>query len=206
MSLYEKYFLASFINLACGTKPIMYQRKKVVPLCEGRVLEVGMGSALNLPYYDREKVELIWGLEPSEAMRNKAAPNIEKSGIDVKLIDLPGEEIPLDDATVDTVLLTYTLCTIPDWHAALQQMRRVLKPGGKVVFTEHGKAPDAGVKKWQDRVNPLWKRFAGGCNLNRPVPDLLTETGFAVENLESMYLPSTPRLFGYNYWGVATKA
>ncbi|MBV1931976.1 MAG: class I SAM-dependent methyltransferase [Porticoccaceae bacterium] len=203
MGLYDKYFLAPFINCACGTKPILYQRKKVVPQCEGRVLEVGMGSALNLPYYDRDKVEFIWGLEPSEAMRDKAAPNIEKSDLDVKLIDLPGEEIPLEDDSVDTVLLTYTLCTIPDWHTALEQMRRVLKPGGKLIFTEHGEAPDAGVLKWQKRINPLWKKFAGGCNLHRPIPKLLTETGFDLKDLDAMYLPSTPKLFAYNYWGVA---
>jgi Methylase involved in ubiquinone/menaquinone biosynthesis len=134
MSLYDKYFLAPFINCACGTKPIMYQRRKVVPLCEGRVLEVGMGSALNLPFYDPAKVEFVWGLEPSAAMRDKARANLEKSPVEVKLIDLPGEEIPLEDNSVDTVLLTYTLCTIPDWHTALRQMRRVLKPGGRLIF------------------------------------------------------------------------
>lgn len=203
MGCYDKYFLAPFINCACGTKPILHQRKKVVPQCTGRVLEVGMGTALNLPYYDRDKVEFIWGLEPSEAMRERARPNIEKSGLEVRLIDLPGEEIPLEDNSVDTVLLTYTLCTIPDWYAALRQMRRVLKPGGKLIFTEHGKAPDESVCQWQDRINPLWKKIAGGCNLNRPIPSLLSESGFSTLEIESMYLPSTPRLFGFNYWGVA---
>lgn len=206
MGLYDKYFLAPFINCACGTKPILYQRKKVAPLCEGRVLEVGMGSALNLPYYDREKVEFIWGLEPSEAMREKARPNIESSGLDVKLIDLPGEEIPLEDDSVDSILLTYTLCTIPDWAAALQQMRRVLKPGGRLVFTEHGEAPDEGVLNWQNRINPFWKKLAGGCNLNRKIPQLLTDSGFAIDEMDAMYLPSTPKLFAYNYWGVASIA
>ena len=206
MGLYDKYFLAPFINCACGTRPITYQRKKVVPLCEGRVLEVGMGSALNLPYYDRDKVEFIWGLEPSQAMREKAQPNIDKSGLKVELLDLPGEEIPLEDNSVDTVLLTYTLCTIPEWDVALKQMRRVLKPGGKLVFTEHGLAPDLNVKKWQDRINPVWKKLAGGCNLNRPIPELLRETGFGIETMDNMYLPSTPKLFAYNYWGVAKVA
>lgn len=204
MGLYDKYFLAPFINCACGTKPILYQRKKVVPLCEGRVLEVGMGSALNLPYYDRDKVEFIWGLEPSEAMREKSRPNIESSGLEVKLIDLPGEEIPLEDDSVDSILLTYTLCTIPDWSTALQQMRRVLKPGGRLIFTEHGEAPDEGVLKWQNRINPLWKKLAGGCNLNRKIPRLLTDSGFAIDEMDAMYLPSTPKLFAYNYWGVAS--
>ena len=203
MSLYEKVFLARFINFACGSRPILKQREKVVPLCEGRVLEVGMGSALNLPYYDRDKVEFVWGLEPSEAMRDKAQPNIEQSDIEVKLLDLPGEEIPLDDKSVDTVLLTYTLCTIPEWDVALRQMRRVLKPGGRLVFTEHGRAPDKNIKKWQDRINPAWKKFAGGCHLNRPIPELLRESGFGIETMDTMYLPSTPKLFAYNYWGVA---
>lgn len=205
MELYDKYFLAPFINCACGTKPILYQRKKVVPMCSGRVLEVGMGTALNLPYYDRDKVEFIWGLEPSEAMRDKARANIDASGMEVRLIDLPGEEIPLEDDSVDTVLLTYTLCTIPDWQAALEQMRRVLKPTGRLIFTEHGEAPDEGVLKWQNRINPLWRKIAGGCNLNRPIPSLLKTTGFNVSDVESMYLPSTPKLFGFNYWGTASK-
>lgn len=204
MGFYDKHILAPFINCACGTKPITYQRKKVVPLCTGRVLEVGMGSALNLPFYDPAKVEFVWGLEPSEAMRAKAAPNIAASPIEVKLLDLPGEQIPLDSDSVDTVLLTYTLCTIPDWRAALKQMRRVLKPGGRLIFTEHGQAPDACVHRWQDRINPLWKKLAGGCNLNRPIPELLRTSGFDIVELNQMYLPSTPRLFGFNYWGIAT--
>ncbi len=203
MSFYEQFFLAPFLNFACATKPIMYQRRKVVPLCTGRVLEVGMGSALNLPFYDPAKVEFIWGLEPSAAMREKARRNLARAPVEIKLIDLPGEEIPLEDNSVDTVLLTYTLCTIPDWHKALRQMRRVLKPGGQLIFTEHGRAPDPRVRQWQERINPLWKKLAGGCNLNRPIPELIEESGFTVEKLDRMYLPSTPRLLGYNYWGVA---
>lgn len=206
LNCYEKFCLAPFINFACTTKPILYQRRKVVPLCEGRVLEVGMGSALNLPYYDPARVEFVWGLEPSAVMRHKARANLRRSPVEVKLIDLPGEQIPLEDNSVDTVLLTYTLCTIPDWQAALQQMRRVLKPGGRLVFTEHGRAPDAGVRRWQERINPVWKKLAGGCNLNRPIPELIEQSGFAVEKLDCMYLPSTPRLLGYNYWGVARRA
>jgi ubiquinone/menaquinone biosynthesis C-methylase UbiE len=203
MSLYEKYVLPSLINVACSTKPVIYQRKKVVPLAQGRILEVGMGSGLNIDYYDPEKVELVWGLEPSEGMRSKAADKIDKAPFEVRLLDLPGEEIPLEDNCVDTVLLTYTLCTIQAWQQAMEQMRRVLKPNGQLIFCEHGEAPDENIRKWQARINPYWKKIAGGCNLNRPIPDCLTQSGFKIESLDSMYLPSTPKIMGYNYWGVS---
>ena len=181
MGFYEKHILPRFLDVACGAKPITYQRRKVVPQAEGRVLEIGMGSGLNLPYYDKAKVEMVFGLEPSEGMRERAAPRVKEAGIPVEFIDLPGEEIPLDANSVDTVLLTYTLCTIPDGIKALEGMARVLKPGGKLIFCEHGKAPDMGVARWQDRINPMWKKIAGGCNLNRPIPDMLAEGGFRIE-------------------------
>ncbi|GGD08606.1 class I SAM-dependent methyltransferase [Pyruvatibacter mobilis] len=205
MGFYEKHILPRFLDVACGAKPITYQRRKVVPQAEGRVLEIGMGSGLNLPYYDKAKVEMVFGLEPSEGMRERAAPRVKEAGIPVEFIDLPGEEIPLDANSVDTVLLTYTLCTIPDGIKALEGMARVLKPGGKLIFCEHGKAPDMGVARWQDRINPMWKKIAGGCNLNRPIPDMLAEGGFRIEGMEQMYLPSTPKFAGYNYWGQAVQ-
>lgn len=203
MGFYEKHILPRFLDLACGANPISHQRRKVVPQAEGRVLEIGMGTGLNLPFYDRSKVSMVFGLEPSEEMRRRAAPKVAEADIPVEFIDLPGEEIPLEDKSVDTVLLTYTLCTIPDALAALSGMRRVLKPGGKLIFCEHGKAPDSAVARWQDRLNPLWKRIAGGCNLNRPIPELLETGGFRIEGMETMYLPSTPRFAGFNYWGTA---
>jgi len=203
MGFYENRVLPFMINKACAGPPILKQREKVVPGAEGRVLEVGMGSGINLPYYDPARVEFVWGLEPSEGMRRLAAERIEAAPFEVKLLDLPGESIPLDDASVDTVLLTFTLCTIPDFRAALAQMRRVLKPGGKLLFCEHGEAPDESVRKWQNRINPVWKRIAGGCNLNRPIPRCLEEAGFVVHDLETLYLPNTPRIAAFNYWGRA---
>jgi ubiquinone/menaquinone biosynthesis C-methylase UbiE len=202
MNIYDEYCLPHFIHCACGLKVIQSQREKVVPVAEGRVLEVGMGSALNIPFYDPDKVDFVWGLEPSRAMRKKARKNLGRAPFEVRLLDLPGEEIPLDDNSVDTVLLTYTLCTIPDWRNALQQMRRVLKPGGKLIFCEHGLAPDERVRKWQDRVNPLWKKVAGGCHLNRPIPDYIEEGGFTIQTLDTGYLPG-PKFAGFNYWGIA---
>lgn len=203
MGFYENRVLPFMIDKACAGPPILKQREKVVPGAEGRVLEVGMGSGINLPYYDPARVELVWGLEPSEGMRRLAAQRIEAAPFEVRLLDLPGESIPLDDASVDTVLLTFTLCTIPDFRTALAQMRRVLRPGGKLLFCEHGEAPDESVRKWQNRINPLWKRIAGGCNLNRPIPHCLEEAGFVVHDLETLYLPNTPRIAAFNYWGYA---
>lgn len=202
MSVYDDYVLPHLIHLACGTKPVRRQREKVVPWASGRVLEIGMGSGLNLPYYDRERVERVWGLEPSAGMRRKAAKRLRGAGFPVELLDLPGEEIPLDDDSVDTVVLTYTLCSIADWRPALQQMRRVLKPGGALVFCEHGEAPDAGVRKWQRRLDPIWQRVAGGCHLARPIPRLLEDAGFAIDRMESAYIPG-PRFASFNYWGTA---
>ena len=203
MSFYEKYCLPHLIHFACGLKAIQEQREKVVPLAEGRVLEVGMGSGLNIPFYDPEKVDLVWGLEPSEGMRKKAQANLERPSFEVRWLDLPGEEIPLDNDCVDTVLLTYTLCTIPDWLKALHQMRRVLKPGGKLVFCEHGLAPDEGVCRWQERLSPIWKKIAGGCHLNRPIPRYLEEGGFTIQKIDSQYLQG-PKFAAFNYWGTAT--
>jgi SAM-dependent methyltransferase len=206
MGLYERYVLPHMINVACGAPPVLKQREKVVPLAEGRVLEIGMGSGINLSFYDPQKVELVFGLEPSEGMRRKAQKNLANAPVAVEWLDLPGEEVPLDDASVDTVVLTYTLCTIPDFRAALAQMRRVLKPGGTLLFCEHGEAPDPDIRKWQGRVNPLWKKVAGGCNLNRPIPGCLEEAGFSIGSLETMYVPNTPKIAAFNYWGRASVA
>lgn len=206
MGLYEKYLLPRVIDLACGGKPIMRQREKVVPHARGRILEVGMGSGLNLPFYNRDNVEFVWGLEPSSSMRKQAEARLRESALEVRWLGLKGEEIPLENNSVDTVVLTYTLCTIPDYQLALQQMRRVLKPDGKLLFCEHGKAPDAVVKRWQDRLNPIWKVIGGGCNLNRNVPGAITESGFTITQLETMYLPKTPRFAGFQYWGQASIA
>jgi ubiquinone/menaquinone biosynthesis C-methylase UbiE len=202
MSFYEDRVLPHLINCACSTNPNKKQREKIVHLAEGDVLEVGIGSGLNLPYYSKEKVRKIWGLEPSQGMRRKAQPLVDKSGLDVEFIDLPGEEIPLEANSVDTVLITYTLCTIPDAVTALEGMRRVLKPGGTLLYCEHGVAPDENVRKWQNRLNRPWSKFAGGCNMNRDIVGLIEEGGFEVTNDERMYIPG-PRILNYNFWGSA---
>ncbi|WP_290651416.1 class I SAM-dependent methyltransferase [Aquisalimonas sp.] len=204
MSFYENHVLPLLLHLACGTRVVDRQRAKVVPEAQGRVLEVGMGSGLNIPHYNPDKVELVWGLEPSEGMRRKARKRLAGAPFEVRWLDLPAEEIPLEDDSADTVVLTYTLCTIPDWHRALEQMRRVLKPGGRLLFCEHGSAPDENVRQWQDRINPLWRRVAGGCNVNRPIPRLIAGAGFGIGRMETGYLPKTPKFAGFNYWGDAS--
>jgi ubiquinone/menaquinone biosynthesis C-methylase UbiE len=203
MSWYENKILPRLIDVACSSKPAHKQREKIVPRAAGDVLEIGFGSGLNLAHYDRDKVRHIWGLEPSEGMRKLAAGAIADSELEVELIDLPGEEIPLDDNSVDTVLITFTLCTIAEVAEALEGMRRVLKPDGQLLFCEHGKAPDAAVVKWQERMNPVWKKFTGGCNMNRDIPELLTSAGFDIQDDNQMYIPGLKSL-SYNYWGAAT--
>ncbi len=202
MGFYDKYILPRFLDFACSMSSISKQREKVVPLAQGRVLEIGMGSGLNLPYYDYSKVEKLWGLEPEEAMRKRAEPKLKDMPCEFEFLGLKGEDIPLEDKSVDTVLSTFTMCTIPEVMVALDQMKRVLKPGGVMVFSEHGKAPDAAVEKWQSRINPTWNKLAGGCNLNREIDRLVTDAGFDFVELNHDYVPG-PKIASYMYWGVA---
>jgi ubiquinone/menaquinone biosynthesis C-methylase UbiE len=202
MSFYEERVLPHLIDWVCSTGPQQKQREKIVHLAEGDVLEIGFGSGLNLPHYLPGRVRRIFALEPSPGMRRKAEPNVAASGLDVEFIELPGERIPLENDSVDTVLVTYTLCTIADAAAALEGMRRVLKPGGQLIFCEHGIAPDENIRRWQHRLNRGWRRFAGGCNMNRDIVSLIEAGGFRITLDERMYLPG-PRILNYNFWGTA---
>jgi len=203
MSFYDDHILPHLISLACGAPQIMKQRAKLIPQATGRVLEVGFGAGPNLAFYDPVKVERVFGLEPSQGMRRKARPAIEAAPVDVELIDLPGEEIPLETNSMDTIVLTYTACTIPDVHTALSQMRRVLKPGGTLLFSEHGRAPDEAVYRWQRRIEPLWKPIGGGCHLTRQPDSLLKDAGFEIRQMTADYLPKSPRFASFNYSGAA---
>ncbi|MGB1403808.1 MAG: class I SAM-dependent methyltransferase [Porticoccaceae bacterium] len=203
MSFYDKYILPHFLNCACGTKPIQYQREKVVPLATGLVLEIGIGSGLNIPFYNTSKVTQVLGLDPSEELNRMARKVAEEKGLAVEFILGGAEAIALPDNHVDTVLVTYTMCTIPQVAEANKEINRVLKPKGKLIFCEHGLAPDANIAKWQNRIDPYWGKIAGGCHLNRNIPALISAAGFTIESMEQMYLPSTPKFAGYNYWGTA---
>lgn len=206
MSLYENHVLPHLIDCACGSPLVMKERARIVPRATGTVLEVGMGSGTNLPLYDPHEVELVYGLEPSAGMRRKASPNLAAASVAVEWLDWPGERVPLDENTVDTVVLTFTLCTIPDWRAALTEMRRVLRPDGRLLFCEHGRSPEARVQRWQDWLTPAWKKVAGGCHLNRSTDDLLAAGGFRIREMDTHYLDKTPKFAGHIYSGEAVSA
>ena len=205
LSFYDKYILPKFLNCACGSKPINYQREKIIPLAEGTVLDVGIGSGLNIPYYNKSKIKYLYGLDPSIELLNLAKPLAKKNELEIEFLECGAEAIPLPNDSIDTVVITYTLCTIPDTQLSNQEIMRVLKPNGKLLFCEHGLAPDINIAKWQKRINPIWNKIAGGCNLNRDIPNLIRSSGLKISNMEEMYLPSTPKFAGYNYWGVAKK-
>lgn len=203
MNFYDKYILPSLINCGCGTKHMRYQRQKIVPLAEGSVLEIGIGSGLNLPFYDLGKVNKIWGLDPSKELNNMAKNISTTIDVEVDFIIGGAEEIPLPDNSIDTVLLTYTLCTIAEVKDSIREMERVLKTSGRMLFCEHGLAPDEKVVRWQERLSPYWKKIAGGCHLNRNIPKIIEDSKFKIVKLKSMYLPKTPKFAGFNYWGEA---
>ncbi len=204
MSFYENRILPTFINLACGNKLFGQKRARLVTMAKGVVLDVGAGSGHNFPYFDPTRVEKVFALEPSAGMRSLARKREAAAAYPIEWLDLPGEQIPLPDASVDTAVLTFTLCTIPDWAAALAQIKRVLKPDGKLLFCEHGLAPDTDVQRRQQQWNGIWKKCAGGCHLNRPVADYLRQAGFTIRQLDSGYLPDVPRIAGFVSSGIAT--
>jgi ubiquinone/menaquinone biosynthesis C-methylase UbiE len=202
---YERHLLPYLLDLACSMEPIRCQRRKLVPLARGRVLEIGIGTGLNLEHYDKRRIEKVVGLDPGLEMHRLAQKRVRRAGVPVELLGLSAEKIPSEAGVFDTVVVTYTLCTIADGVSALKEMRRVLKPGGTLIFCEHGLAPDASVRRWQERLTPLWSKFTGGCRLNRDIPAMLEEAGFRSTDMEAMYLPG-PRPLTYNYWGTAQAA
>ena len=206
MGFYDRHILPPLINAACGGKAFAKQREKVTPFASGVVLELGFGSGLNLPYYDPAKVSRLYALEPSEGMLAIARRRAAGSAFPIDILAETAEALSLPDASVDTVLVTYSLCTIPDPASALEAVRRVLRPGGRLLFCEHGRAPDPAVARTQSRLDPIWKHIAGGCHLSRDIPGLVRDAGFHVAELKTMYLPGAPRWAGFNYWGEATAA
>ncbi len=202
MGLYSRYLLPRIVHFTCGSRPAMRQRQKLVPRARGRVLEVGIGSGLNLGFYDPTRIDGVWGLDPSPEMIDLASGAAEDVPFDLQFVSAGAEDIPLGNDHFDTVLLTYTLCTIPEVDAALREIARVLKPGGELLFCEHGRAPDVDVRRWQDRIDPLWHRLGGGCHLNRDIPRLIEGSGFEITGMESMYIPGW-RPASFNVWGSA---
>ena len=204
MGLYADRVLPRITDLALSGEQFTTIRSRVCAGLRGNVLEVGFGSGRNVPHYP-EAVDSVRAVEPAAAGRALAERRVASSSVPVEFVGLDGEELPLTDASVDHVLTTWTLCTIPDVERALAEMRRVLRPGGALHFAEHGRSPDGKVSKWQDRLTPIQKRIAGGCHLNRPIEDLVRGAGFEVTSLETFYVRG-PKPFGYMFEGCATKA
>lgn len=203
-TFYERNILPPLLNCCCGSKPIAYQRKKIIPYASGDILEVGAGSGLNIPFYNKNKVSKIIALDPSEDLNSMAKIKAATNNLDIQFKTGIAENLDLEDSSIDTVVITYTLCTIPKPEIALLEIKRVLKSDGKILFSEHGIAPDDRVAVWQNKINPIWSKVFGGCNLNRDIPSLIKNAGFNV-TFEQMYLPKTPKFVGFNSWGKATK-
>jgi ubiquinone/menaquinone biosynthesis C-methylase UbiE len=178
----------------------------VVPRATGTVLEFGIGAGHNLPHYTAEQVDKVIGIDPCSTSWELASQRASAANVNVEFIQGSAEDIPLEDNSVDSVLITFTLCTVPNPQAALAEARRTLKPTGRLYFCEHGIAPDESVAKWQRRINPVWKRVFGGCHITRDTRGLLQEAGFTVDAVEQMYLPGTPSIAGFNTWGDASIA
>jgi SAM-dependent methyltransferase len=202
VGVYAKYVLPRFIDLSMRNRETARVRGDWVPNARGIVLEIGIGSGLNLPFYS-EQVSRIYGVEPSPELEKLARKRSVDKTMQVEFFSQSAEQsIPVPDQSVDTVVITWTLCSIADPTRALQQMKRTLKPSGRLIFVEHGRAPDSGVAAWQDRLTPIWKRIGGGCHLNRKIDDLLLNAGFTIDELRTTYLPG-PRPMTYTYQGFA---
>jgi ubiquinone/menaquinone biosynthesis C-methylase UbiE len=191
MGLYRRHVVPRLIELAMRQRVLQPVRERIVAAAEGRVLEIGAGSGLNLPLYGAGARSII-ALEPSPELLRRAKRLAAAAAVPVELVEGSGEALPFPDASVDTVVTTWTLCTIPDAAAALAEMRRVLRPSGALLFVEHGRAAEANVARWQDRLDPLWSRVAGGCHLNRPIDLLLREAGFRLDRVRNFRLPGPP--------------
>jgi|TARA_Y100000741_G_C18210149_1_gene541404 ubiquinone/menaquinone biosynthesis C-methylase UbiE len=183
---------------------MMYQRKKIIPNASGTVLEIGIGPGHNLQFYDSSKVDKVIGVDPSNELNEIAKKKANKNNIDIEFLLTTAESIPLEDNSVDTAISTYTLCSIPNPDASLQEIKRVLKPGGNLLFSEHGKSPDKGVARFQNLIDFFWPEIAGGCHLNRNMSEMIQTNGFEIKELDTMYVPGTQKFVGFNYWGAAT--
>lgn len=205
MGFYDRYVLPWVLHLAMKKKDVTEWRQRVVPAARGRVLEVGIGSGLNLPFYS-SAVEAVWGLDPSAELLRMARKAAGTAPFAIELVNQSAEEIRFDDRHFDSVVTTWTLCSIPDPMRALAEMRRVLKPDGELIFIEHGLAPEPGVARWQRRLGPLWGRVTGGCNLDRDMDAMIRGAGFRMTQIETGYLLTGPRPLTYHFTGRARPA
>jgi ubiquinone/menaquinone biosynthesis C-methylase UbiE len=201
MGVYERYILPRIINCTMQNRMVAEERNNIVPLAAGTVLEIGIGSALNVPHYGVEVGHLV-GVDPSRELWKLGAGRARQARFPVRFVRASAERLPFRDGVFDTAVMTWTLCSIPDPVAALREAARTLKRGGRLLFIEHGRSPQRRVQAWQDRLTPIWRRVAGGCHLNRAIDALIRQAGFAVDDLETGYTRG-PRPFTYRYRGVA---
>ena len=202
---WDRNVVPRMIRCACGQAEIMHLRQHVVPLAKGAVFELGCGGGINQPLYDQSAVTSFAGIDPSPQLMDFARQAAARRGWPVDLREASGEDIPFADASFDTVVVTYTLCSVADQARVLRELHRILRPGGQLLYLEHGRAPDPGVAAWQRRIEPLWKRLMGGCPLTRPVTAAVEQSGFSVERRDSTSLPRSPRFAGWMEWGAAIR-
>ncbi len=201
-TFYDSWLMPRLCHLAMRSKRLRPPRQRVVGAAEGDVLEVGIGSGLNFPYYG-PNARRVFALEPSPPLIDMARRRAAKSSVPTVFLEASAEQIPLDTKSVDSIVMTWVGCSIPNIEAALREMRRVLKPGGRLLFVEHGRSPDVNVARWQQRLDPYWQRLSGGCHLTRKIVDQMPAAGFRVEQLETGYLPG-PKVLTFLYEGSAT--
>jgi ubiquinone/menaquinone biosynthesis C-methylase UbiE len=203
MPFYREYIYPQLVDRLGDPPPIRDIRRQLMPLAQGRVLEIGAGSGANFVHYDVTNVDQLYALEPNPGMIRLAEKRRRQTELNIKFIDLPGERLPLDEDSIDTVVSTFTLCTIPGIEAAVREIARVLKPGGKLIFFELGRSPEPAVQIWQRRLEPVFRGLFQGLYLTRDIPALLSEAGFHIEQMESGYLAQFPKSLSYCWWGIA---
>ncbi len=205
-SWYDAHVVPRIIKCACSSPAIMKIREQVVPLASGKVFEIGCGGGINQQFYDPARVSGFSGMDPSAKGLDYAREAAASKGWQADIRQGFGEAIPFEDESFDCVVCTYTLCSVESQAQTVSELRRILKPGGRLLFAEHGGAPDASVRKWQGRIEPVWKKLAGGCHLTRPISSAIAQGGFALTPLGARYAPKTPRWAGWMEWGEAVKA
>ncbi len=204
MSFYKDNIYPHLVSALGDPPPIREVRQRIVPLASGKVLEIGVGPGVNFIHYDPSKVSKVYALEPNRTMIRLAEAHRHQTKLEIEFLDLPGERIPLEDSAVDTVVSTFTLCTIPGVADAIRGLRRVLRPSGKLIFFEHGLSPDTQIRRWQERTEPITHWLFEGCHITRDIPSLLTQGGFQIEHMETAYLAKFPKSWTYCFWGTAT--
>ena len=202
---WDDHVLPRIVRCACGAEPVAAIRRAIVPLAQGRVFELGCGGGLNQPHYQAHQVSSFAGLDPSGKLLDYARAQAARKGWQADIRHGFGEDIPFEDASFDTVVCTFTLCSVSDHAQSLREMRRILRPGGVLLFGEHGRAPHPGVARWQDRIEPLWRRTMGNCHLSRPIASAIAQAGFATEVMDARYTELGPRWVSWMEWGRAVK-